>query len=119
MAKIVSRHLGISEEDLSFRLDNHIIMASLDDTVRVDLEEGIRYDNWGIGWDMKLAEGYWIRFRPLEDSIDLDKFKFLDPQEEKLFNSAREVIERYKDECFILANQGFCLFERAHCLREF
>lgn len=119
MAKIISNHMGISEEDLGIKLDNHIVMVSLDDTVSLDQEEGIRYDNWGIGWDIRLAEGFLIRVRPLEDSNDLNNFSFPDPHEEGLYDSARNLIELYKDEYFILSNQGFCLFEKAHCLRGF
>ena len=119
MARILSRHLGVSEEELPSKLDNHIVMASLNDTVRVDPKEGIRYDNWGIGWDMTLAEGYWIRSRPLENLTDLDRYDLPDPHEGRLYSSAKETVKRYGDEYFILADQGFCLFERAHCLRGF
>lgn len=44
MSRKISKYLGVSEEKLFRRLDNHIIMVSLDDTQRVDKEKGIRYD---------------------------------------------------------------------------
>jgi len=57
MSRKISNYLDVSEGELFRRLDNHMVVVSLDDTRRVDKQEGIRYDNWGIGWDMgKLTE---------------------------------------------------------------
>jgi len=61
MSRTVAGHLRVPESDLARRLDNHIIAVLPDDTVRIDEEEGIRYDHWGIGWDTKLTEGFLIR----------------------------------------------------------
>jgi len=119
MSRKVARHLGVSESELFQRLDNHLIMVSPDDTQRIDEEKLIRYDNWGIGWDMgKLSEGFLIRERPLE-KLTLKEYHPPDPHKENLFNSAKKVIEKYGKEYFILSNQGFCLFEKAHCLQGF
>lgn len=119
MAHRVADHLGVAEEALPVVLDNHLRMVAPDDTVRVDRAQGIRYDNWGIGWDMHLAEGFWIRHRPLEGVRSLASFTPPDPNDDRLYRSARERIRTYGDACFVLSDQGFCLFERAHCLRGF
>lgn len=74
MPRKISKYLGLSEEKLFERLDNHMVVVSLDDTRKVDKEKGVRYDNWGIGWDMgKLTEGFLIRERPLEKLTTLTK----------------------------------------------
>ena len=120
MSRKISKYLGVSEGELFRRLDNHIVMVSLDDTGRVDKEKGIRYDNWGIGWDMgKLTEGFLIREHPLEKLTTLKKYHPPDPEEEKLFHSSKKVIKKYGKEYFILSDQGWCMFEKAHCLQGF
>jgi len=119
MSRIIARHLKMSEDELERRLDNHIIAVPPDDTVRIDKEKGIRYDHWGIGWDTKLTEGFLIRVRPLEKSATLNGYNFPNPKEPRLFNSLKKIIEKYGDEYFVLLDQGWTLFERAHCLRGF
>ena len=118
MAEKIAKHLGVSEEQLYERLDNHIVMVSLDDTESVDKKRGIRYDNWGIGWDTgKLTEGYLVREHPLEKLTTLKEYYSPDPSEERLFNSAKKAIKKYGKEYFILSDQGWCMFEKIHCLR--
>jgi len=120
MSRKVARHLGVPEEKLFQKLNNHIIMVSPDDTRKIDKNKGIRYDNWGIGWDMgKLTEGFLIRERPLEKLTTLEGYHPPDPNDEKLFNSAKKVIKKYGKEYFILSDQGWCMFEKAHCLQGF
>jgi len=119
MLRIVAGHLKVSGDELMRKLDNHIVAVLPNDTVRIDEEEGIRYDHWGIGWDTKLTEGFLIRIRPLEKSPTLKDYNFPNPKEPYLFNSLKEAIEKYGDEYFILLDQGWTLFERAHCLRGF
>jgi len=119
MSRIVARHLRTSENELERKLDNHIIAVPPDDTARIDEEEGIRYDHWGIGWDTKLTEGFLIRVRPLKKSPTLSGYNFPNPKESRLFNSLKEAMQKYGDEYFILLDQGWTLFERAHCLRGF
>lgn len=119
MSRIVARHLSVSGNELERKLDNHIIALPPDDTVRIDQKEGIRYDHWAIGWDIELSEGFLIRARPLEKSPTLKGYNFPNPKEPYLLNSLKETVEKYRDEYFILLDQGWTLFERAHCLRGF
>jgi hypothetical protein len=53
------------------KLGNHIKYLFLDDKTATDKEKGIQYDIWGIGWDLKLTEGFHIRHHPLVESDDL------------------------------------------------
>lgn len=115
----VRKHLKVSEDEFEEYLDNHLKMVSPNITRKFDEKKGIHYDNWGIGWDTKLAEGFYVRFRPLEDWNNLTSYEFPDGAEPNLFINIDRTIEYFKRDSFVLANMGFCLFERAHCLRGF
>lgn len=108
--------LDIEDPLIDEKLDNHIKYLSLDDKVRADKEEGIQYDIWGVGWDLKLTEGFHIRHHPLIGSQDLRKYVFPRP-DERLLSTILAVAPEEKINYFILFDQGFTLFERSWLLR--
>ena len=55
----------------------------------------------------------------MAESLDLDGFRWPDPESAGLLSGARENIGRLGGEYFIAPNLGMCLFERAWSLRGF
>ena len=110
--------LGIEESLLDSKLDNHLKYIYLDDIVKEDRNEGIKYDIWGIGWDLKLTEGFHLRKHPLGDRDNLFSFKF--PKvKDKLFKKIRKLNKKTRDDHFIIFDLGWTLFEKLWTLRGF
>jgi len=116
MKEKIKSLLGIEGPLVDKHLDNHIKYLSLDDKVRADKEEGIRYDIWGVGWDLMLTEGFHIRHHPLIGSHNLREYVFPRP-DEGLLSTILTVDPEEKINYFILFDQGFTLFERSWVLR--
>jgi len=112
----IKKLLNVKDNKVDEILDNHIKYLPLNDIVRIDKENGIKYDIWGIGWDLILTEGFHIRHHPLIESDDLMEYKFPEPTDEML-SVIKEIGQREKDNYFLLSLQDWTLFERCWCLR--
>ena len=116
MKEKIKKLLGIEEDQVDERLDNHIKYLPLNDKIRIDKEKGIQYDIWGVGWDLILTEGFHIRHHPLIDSNDIRKYKFPEPKDD-LLTTTKEVGEKERNNYFLLSLQDWTLFERVWLLR--
>jgi hypothetical protein len=65
MKENIKKILKVGDDEVDEKLDNHIKYLSLNDLLRVGRDDGIKYDIWGIGWDLVLTEGFHIRVSPL------------------------------------------------------
>jgi len=118
MGALLAEHFGIAEAELPERLGNHLLRVDIDHARRTTAAGSIEFDWWGAGWDTR-TEGYWHAFSPLEDSLDLDRFPWPDPNDAAIFATAEQTILRHGASYFIAPNLGMCLFERAWSLRGF
>jgi uroporphyrinogen decarboxylase len=118
MGSRMAEYFGVSISDLPDFLGNHLLRVDLSYEKRMNAEETIRYDWWGVGWNAE-AEGYWTAYEPLAESDDLEHFAWPDPETEGLLDEAAEAITADAGQHFVVPNFGFCLFERAWSLRGF
>jgi uroporphyrinogen decarboxylase len=118
MGRLLSEHFGIAEAQLPERLGNHLLRVDLDYPRRTNADGSIEFDWWGAGWDTR-TEGYWHAFSPLEDSLDLDRYAWPDPNDPAILATAGRTILQQGATSFIVPNLGMCLFERAWSLRGF
>jgi len=118
MGRLLSGHFGISEAELPERLGNHLQRVDIDHPRRTNPDGTIEFDWWGAGWDTR-TEGYWHAFSPLQDSLDLDRYAWPDPNHAAILSTAVRTILRDGASYFIAPNIGMCLFERAWSLRGF
>ncbi|MHB8279154.1 MAG: hypothetical protein ACYDIA_16095, partial [Candidatus Humimicrobiaceae bacterium] len=51
MKENIKKILNVKDTEINERLDNHIKYLPLNDILKIDKENGIKYDIWGIGWD--------------------------------------------------------------------
>lgn len=107
--------LNVSEDKVDERFDNHIKYLPLNDIVEMDKSTCIKYDIWGIGWDLVLTEGFHIRHFPLANSENYLEYKFPEPSD-NLLSIIKEDAPKFKKDFFILSLQDFTLFERMWCL---
>lgn len=133
----IGRALGVANAAIDDAVDNHLRYAcSLgnaeeymhDEIVRsraeklglarVDLEQGIIFDIWGVGWDLH-AEGVWIRQHPIHDPAALADYSFPDPALPGLMDYVEQIVASKGEEYFIVAFQHISLFERAWALMGF
>ncbi len=118
MGRRMAAHFGVTETDLPFFLDNHLLRVDLNVDEPLSADGLTRFDWWGAGHDTS-EEGYYIRHNPLAASQDLDAYPWPDPHQPGLLDRARQTIAAYGQEYFIAPNFGFALFERAWSLRGF
>lgn len=118
MGRRMAAHFGVTETELPFFLDNHLLRVDLSVPETLSPDGRTRIDWWGAGHDTG-EEGYSIRFSPLADSRDLDAYPWPDPHQPGLLDRARQTATVYGQEYFIIPNFGFALFERAWSLRGF
>jgi len=118
MGRLLSTHFGISEGELPERLGNHLLRVDIDYLRRTNTDGSIEFDWWGAGWDTR-TEGYWHAFAPLQDSLDLDRYAWPDPNDAAILSTAQQTILRDGANSFTAPNLGICLFERAWSLRGF
>lgn len=116
MKENIKKILNVKDTGIGERLDNCIKYLPLNDILKIDKENGIKYDIWGIGWDLVLTEGFHIRHHPLLGCDDLMEYKFPEP-EDKLLSLIKKRGQKEKDNYFLLSLQDFTLFERCWCLR--
>ena len=114
MKIIIKKLLKVTEKEIEKKLDNHIKYAELNDKTNIDKEKGIQYDNWGVGWDIILTEGFHIRHHPLIESEDVTKFKFPEPKD-SIIEIVKEKANK-KEDYFLLVLHDFALFERSWLL---
>jgi len=119
MGKKIAEHLGVDVGELPDILNQYIRVGFANDTVIEDHKNGIRYDNFGIGWDLVITEGFFIRHYPLENIENYKNYHFPDPNEPKLTENIKETVKKYKDKYFVIIDHSFTLWERAYCLRGF
>jgi uroporphyrinogen decarboxylase len=81
-------------------------------------------DEWGVGWAIQEYEtpygtGYYteIAGHPLADDAALENYQPPDPHRPELYQSSREMIERFKDEYWIVGVTVTTIFEAAWALR--
>jgi uroporphyrinogen decarboxylase len=118
MGRLLSNHFGIAEAELPARLGNHLLRVDIEYTRRTSEDGSIEFDWWGAGWDTR-TEGYWHAYSPLKDSLDLDGFRWPDPNGSAILSTAEQAILRNGANYFTVPNLGMCLFERAWSLRGF
>jgi uroporphyrinogen decarboxylase len=124
MGRKLAAHLGVSLQELSDRLDNHLLRVDLTYPRRFSEDGKVYYDWWNVGWHTE-TEGYWPAKSPLAEATSLDDFPWPDPNAGQLLNEAARIIARDRTDHmrsrqhFIAPNFGFCLFERAWSLRGF
>ena len=119
MGKKIAENLGVDVSELPDILNQYIRVGFANDTTIEDHKNGIRYDNFGIGWDLIITEGFFIRHYPLENIENYKNYQFPDPNEPKLTENIRETVKKYKDKHFVIIDHSFALWERAYCLRGF
>lgn len=88
--------------------------------------DGPYTDEWGVGWEWVAYEtpfgtGRYTEMvrHPLADARALDDYVPPDPHRPQLYESPRQVIERYKDEYWIVGAVVTTVFETAWGLRGF
>lgn len=118
MGRLLAEHFRMAEAELPERLGNHLLRVDIDHPRRTNADGSVEFDWWGAGWDTR-TEGYWHAFSPLEDSLDLDRFRWPDPNGEGLLSTAKQAILSHRATSFVAPNLGMCLFERAWSLRGF
>jgi len=136
--KALQKALGFSSlEDLEVYLDNHLYLTSIMDDVfryhenrellkkaeemgfaRVDWENGIVYDRWGVGFDMN-SDGFCIRHFPLQDDDELKRFQPPDPWKPGLLSMAVEDLKKYSGDYLVVCTGYNGIFEKAWALRGF
>ena len=116
MKEKIKKLLNIEDMEIDERLGNHIKYLPLNDIVKISKEDGIKYDIWGVGWDLILTEGFNIRHHPLLGCDNLMEYKFPEP-EDKLLTITKEIGKRERGNYFLLSLQDWTLFERAWLLR--
>jgi uroporphyrinogen decarboxylase len=133
----IGHGLGVANSEIDDEVDNHLRYAySLgnaeeymhDDDIRrraeelglvkIDMEHGIIYDIWGVGWDLK-AEGVWICRHPIHDPTRITEYVFPDPNLPGLMDYVEKLQASHGAEYFIVAFQHISLFERAWALLGF
>jgi len=119
MGKKIAEHLGVDVGELPDILNQYIRVGFANDTVIEDHKNGIRYDNFGIGWDLVITEGFFIRHYPLENIENYKNYQFPNPNEPKLAEDVIQTVKKYKDKYFVIIDHSFTLWERAYCLRGF
>jgi uroporphyrinogen decarboxylase len=85
---------------------------------RVDKEQGLVFDIWGVGWDLQV-EGVFIRHHPIQDIAQISEYAFPDPDIPGLMSYAEKLVASQGNEYFIVAFQHISLFERAWSLLGF
>jgi uroporphyrinogen decarboxylase len=118
MGRLLAEHFGISEAQLPEHLGNHLLRVDIDHPRPTNADGSVEFDWWGAGWDTR-TEGYWHAFSPLKESLDLDRFRWPDPNDAALLGAAERTIARDGAYYFVVPNLGMCLFERAWSLRGF
>ena len=80
-------------------------------------------DEWGVGWvsaryETPYGPGHYTELRghPIADEKDLDGYKPPDPERPEIYAEATRVIERFKDEYWIVIAMAPTLFEVAWAL---
>ena len=131
-----ARYLGVEPEGLERTLDNHMVLTfTLDQVfwyrlnpkvlnfaqqkgfVRIDEENNIAYDRWGVGWDIQ-SEGSMIRYHPLSGAESLKEYSFPDPHSLHLLDMAEQTLKK-EDEHLVVCTGYWNLFERAWALCSF
>jgi len=115
MSKIISNYYNVSIEELPLYLDRHLITVLPADNFIYDYERGIKFDKWGVGWNMN-TEGFHVVEHPIKSKEDLYLYKFPDPMDPNLLIEGEKLISKYGEEMFICGGHGFVLFEGATCL---
>lgn len=133
----VAEALGVAPAELDAAVDNHLVYAySLGNAeeymhtpsvlrqalalglAKLDEPNGLIYDTWGVGWDLH-SEGVQVSHHPLADPDAVRKYTFPDPAAPGLMDHAREVVEQFGRDYFVVAFQHISLFERSWTLRGF
>jgi uroporphyrinogen decarboxylase len=117
-AGLMAAFLGVVPAELPDRLDNHLLRVGISHERKLNEDERIAFDWWGVGFDIQ-QEGYFVAFNPLAETKDLDHHCWPDPHSPGLLDGAAETIEHDGDQRFVVPNFGFALFERAWALRGF
>jgi uroporphyrinogen decarboxylase len=118
MGRRLADYFQIAPENLSERLDNHLLRLDVTYPARKSDDGKLTYDWWGAGWDT-LTEGLWHSFAPLAHSRNLDDFPWPDPDAPHLMEAAAAQLAQDNGRHFVAPNLTMCLFERAWSLRGF
>lgn len=118
MGQRIAARLGVTQEQLPQRLDNHLLRVDITHEDRRSQDGRIGFDWWGVGFDTQ-QEGYFVALPPLAVTRDLSAFAWPDPHAPDLLDGAVRTIEEDGGQHFVAPNLGFALFERAWTLRGF
>lgn len=136
--KRLSRELGLSEDEIERWAENHLYyvyplcsaeyyssgspedwetarLAISRGLVKYDEEQGVLFDNWGVGWKVN-PNGVWPAVHPLENVDSLEDFRPPDPGVPGLFDHFLEKLPEKRQYLYIVGLQHILLFERAWTL---
>lgn len=116
MGQKMANHFNIAIDALPEVLGNHMIRVDIDYQPRFSADGKVKYDWWGVGFDVD-EEGYYAAVNPLGENRDLDAYSWPDLQDSNLLVDAARVLSEDAGEHFVTPNFGFALFERAWALR--
>jgi uroporphyrinogen decarboxylase len=133
----VANHYGVRPEEIDRLVDNHLaptfsfgesyyfrdnpalIAKAIEfDLARVDEDQQVIFDCWGVGWSLT-SEGVWVTDHPFKSLENFANYRFPDPNADGLMYYTDQIVKQAGDEYFVLALQHIGLFERAWSLRGF
>jgi uroporphyrinogen decarboxylase len=82
----------------------------------LDLVGGHHKDEFGCIWERKGSIPHPVAY-PMAESTDLNSYSFPDPYRQGRFDKARDLVDRYQGEVYLLGKLGMILFERAWSIR--
>lgn len=117
-------HGGGNTYELERYLDQDMILTSVGWANSYYQQNGNYVDEWGIGWksvayDTPFGQGHYteIATHPLADDPSVSHYQPPDPQRPELYHEARQAIEQFKHEYWIVGVTVTTIFECAWALR--
>lgn len=117
-------HGGGNTYELEIALDEDILLTSVGWANSYYQGNGPYRDEWGIEWkpvqyQTRFGTGIYteIACRPLEDDAALDSYQPPDPNRPELYDEAKWVVDRFKNEYWIVGVTVTTIFETAWALR--
>lgn len=117
---------GSQPQDLDILLSSDMLLTSVGWANSYHLSDQAYTDEWGVGWKAQpystpFGEGYYteIAEHPLSDLSAILKYQPPRADRPELFQESHEMIERFKDEYWIVGVTVCTIFETAWALRGF
>lgn len=123
--KIHNPHGGGNTYDLERALDQDLLLTSVGWANSYYQEADEYVDEWGIGWrsvpyDTPYGNGRYTEFNqfpPLADDKAIDSYQPPDPNRPELYKESEWVVQKFKDEYWIVGVTVTTIFETAWALR--